>query len=510
MNSKVKKIFLIVPFVVAFFISLYFGLLITFSNTSNYRGVEENVIYSIQQVVADKPLYSHPETLPYAITQYTPLYYLFSAGVAKAFSLTPGEDVVEIYQVCRNVSLFFSVTLSSLMFFISRKVYSLNLSISAVIFVLSFILPMPWFFLVRPDVLSSLLLMTTGLFFMLHLQSRETDRKSIWFLFLCGVFGWLTFLAKQSGLIIFAAIIGYEVLHFRWKDILIAIAGFLISLVFTSILFQPFYSFFPFSSTLFYLNAIEGVNNGIDLNWARTVFLRYVNQSWIFILLMIIGVGVGFLVIRKQQVKIAPTVSFLFFVFIIILVYSLGAVLKYGSGENYMIDAHLLSLLLIGIAVSPNRAPGNSRLLSGIPPLVYVLCLLFCGITLRLVFDKYASVAYSSYSASNPYTSDLMGYLKGEMEIEEGTYIFTTNRLINNFLYDRVIFPQNEIVTCCAYPLKVFQYNDFQETVDRGIVKYVVLPRTKPLKGFLNVSFEDFRLVRTIDDYSIYVNPSSE
>jgi len=503
-NKEYFPTILFLPFIVAFCFGLYLGVLICFSQVSSYRGIEENVVYSIQQVVSNNPLYNNPEKIPFSITQYPPLYYLLCAAVVKALSITPGKNVIEIYQVCRIISLFCSLSLSSLLYWISRKILSLSSILSLIIFVISFLVPQPWFFLVRPDAMESLLLMISIALFLLTLKHQDDNLRRGLFLFACGIFCCLTFLAKQNGLIIFVLLIGFEIIRFKFKNALIIGLGSIFAIITTSIIFHPYYSFFPFSSELIYMNIIKGINNGISFKMAKTFYQLYFFENLPLILVAFISI----LIFLNQKHRNENSL-FLYFVFIFISVLSLFSMGKIGSAEHYMIDAVLISLLFIGISANKMDHINRPKFIPLIMSILYVLSLIFCISNLIERYQRYGTIAYNSYQEKNYYDNKLISYFDKVFLEDPSIYLITDNRLLNNYFYDKVVLPQREIVDCCTYPLKTFDYSDFQGLVDKMILKYLVIPEGLQLRNYLGVDLVNFSLIETMNGYDIYINNPS-
>ena len=110
-------------FVSLMLLNLILALIVTFSYNTDVRGVEPNVIYTIQSIhLNNSNLYTDPEQIPYAITQYMPLYYIVCDKVISFLRLSAGRDVYLIYMTCRFLSFFVSLWL---LFFIGKISYNI-------------------------------------------------------------------------------------------------------------------------------------------------------------------------------------------------------------------------------------------------------------------------------------------------------------------------------------------------------------------------------------------------
>lgn len=81
-----------------------------------YSWGEANVIYTIQDAMRGGVLYPHPEHPPFAITQYSPLYYIAVAEMANLLRLVPGEQVSQVYQAGRGLSVLMALLISGVVF----------------------------------------------------------------------------------------------------------------------------------------------------------------------------------------------------------------------------------------------------------------------------------------------------------------------------------------------------------------------------------------------------------
>jgi len=131
---------------------------IVFSQVVNVRGVEPNVLHSIQKLLAHEELYADPAAAPFDVVQYTPLYYYAVAGLARATGISDG-DVGRLYVLARLVSISFliaSLVLAQVL------VMALTGGARAAAIVSSAVLAIvtsPWQALARPDAMTAFLLM---------------------------------------------------------------------------------------------------------------------------------------------------------------------------------------------------------------------------------------------------------------------------------------------------------------------------------------------------------------
>src|SRR5215472_5037196 len=102
-SSRPGQIYLISGLVM-FLVTLMIRLDVVFSLNPDISGIEQNVIYTIQTFLSRGELYPDTYHIPFAITQYAPLYYYLCAGTARAFSIDPARDIHMLYIIGRTWS----------------------------------------------------------------------------------------------------------------------------------------------------------------------------------------------------------------------------------------------------------------------------------------------------------------------------------------------------------------------------------------------------------------------
>ena len=102
-----------------FGIYLIYRIVLIFYPQPDAGGVENNVIWFIQRLLDGRHLYTDPESPPYAVAQYTPLYYYITAGIGKIIGISP-EDVLSVFRLSRTVSLICNLGYAGLILLIIK------------------------------------------------------------------------------------------------------------------------------------------------------------------------------------------------------------------------------------------------------------------------------------------------------------------------------------------------------------------------------------------------------
>ena len=87
---------------------LYIAGLLLVSRSQDIYGIEQNVVYSLQLLFADKPLYTNPQEPPYNVVQYTPAYYGIADVLASIFRVS-ADNVYGVYLLARGLSISFGI-----------------------------------------------------------------------------------------------------------------------------------------------------------------------------------------------------------------------------------------------------------------------------------------------------------------------------------------------------------------------------------------------------------------
>jgi len=80
-----------------------FRFLLIFTYNGEIGGIDNNFVYAVIRSMAGFDIYPNPETFPYAINPYSPLYVNLCSFIGKIFNINI-EEPINIYRLCRAVS----------------------------------------------------------------------------------------------------------------------------------------------------------------------------------------------------------------------------------------------------------------------------------------------------------------------------------------------------------------------------------------------------------------------
>ena len=469
-------------------------------------GVESNVIYSLQRILAGYPLYTDPAAAPYSITQYTPLYYWLCWLVGIVVQVDPA-DVHQVYELSRGVSLLLNFLFALAAFVISKNIFHISKGLSFVVFTYTFVYLDEESFS-RPDSLYNLLfLITIGLFLKALLLGQRSSPK---YLIGASIAAVLTIFSKQSGAYLVVLLLVFIVFYLknaRWM--LVASATILFS----------FGGLFLLSSNgdlpTFLQNTVQGVNNGASVTWfAKRIMVehfqkeRFVNIVGLFLGLYYLATGADN---SKKFLGLSLLTSFAF---------ALVTSFKVGAAPNYFTEFIVLTVIATAVFVTSNGLAAKQTFLNQSLSYKPLFVLLFVLFTLppRLAGKIVKKAIDIENAGQHEYLSSeaVARFLYDDEALKPNEQVFVTTHVedyLNKFLYRNAIFPQKEIVI--ANPADSYDYTAFKRGLENGEVGYVIadirqnqidtLNRQARIKyNFLGNSFFQYVPIKEIEHYLIF------
>ena len=481
-------------------------LFLVFDYFPEIGGIESNVIYSLQRILAGYPLYTDPEAPPYSITQYTPLYYGIAWMVGKIFQVDP-SDVHAVYVLSRSLSLLFNLLFSGVVVLILYEIFSVNRLFCAVAFTYALVYLDEESYS-RPDSLYNLMVLTTILLFLKFLQ-KNTRRQR--YLLLSSAFSILTIFTKQSGIYVPVVLVFFllYVRNVRWVllSILVITVSFGILLFLCS----------GDNLTVFWQNTVQGVNNGVSLSWfaERVMIEHFQKERWINIL----GLLLGLFFWAKGS---TPAQQFLGIATLASFTFALITSVKIGAAPNYFTEFITLTVILAIVFIVHHDSIFSGQITSPgkhYKPLLYLLLVIFT-LPPRLAGKYVKKVAQMAHAGQQLYNNncEIAEYLYQEEGISAEDQVLVTTHVqdyLNKFLYRNVIFPQKEIVI--ANPPGTYDYSAFRQGIQDGSVGYVIASiaenhvdtvEAQPVIDFhfIDADFSNFIPIKAMHGYVIFRN----
>jgi hypothetical protein len=476
-------------------------------------GVETNVVYSIQTAIAGQQLYNDPMYLPFTITQYTPLYYDLCAVTAKLLNIDPATDVHSVYVIGRMWNILLNLLTAYAIYLICSNVFKLDQKLSVIAGLCTFVFIFRHDFSVRPDSLQNLFVIWAVYYFFIYLRNLQQKSKSVGYLTVALFLSVASIFAKQSGIQLPIIFMGFLLFTFNWR-------GFMLGSLICLLTFAGFYLYYYLQyEEAFFLNVVGGVANGITLRG----FLVWVIGAKPFVLKIFIPfLIVTFIIIKTKMIfKGSLEERFLafclagFFGFATVTGLKMGATAQYYGLFQYI--AWVLIFYYFGrkteifdkdsalLSLNQVKKGGVWVFLAGL----LAINTLYQFNMIRV--DEFKGRA--SLEAERQKTLNVAHFLKEDMALAPGEMVFANlsvaeRRGINNALFENVVVPQLEIVHFSMTPLKVFGFNQFDENLRSGKIKYII--DSDPVYHFIitdnfeRIKRDQYTLIKTVDNYSIY------
>lgn len=487
----------ITTLITGFILIIRFNLIQTY--ITDLAGIEQNVIYGIQRIILNKDLYTDPEKPPFAIIQYSPLYYYICAFIVKILNLysEPG-DLHKIYVISRSLSLFFGILCSYIFFYITQRHFSSKKFISLVGAFLVFIFQYEHHYAARPDSLLDACLL---LIILMILEFYTASVKSKW-LYIYGIvfLSFMAVLIKQSGIQIIILLVAFFILK---QDKVVVIHVLATTIVFSLIFF--FINKIVFGD-FFYKNVIDGIINGINIS---PMHKRILNRKEYYYVLALLC----FILIRAIKGSLETRLSFqeqlLLFISFGMFVFAFGISLKTGSTIQYFSSFQNTALLAFFCYVTQHKKEDYNFNIS-----FAVICItLFTFRGIDYFFYRNYQYLSTSYKTNNQelkadYNEQkkVSEYIAGRIKPDE--YIVVQQGLIAGYFNTTqyTLVPQQDILACCSYPLGVYNYSVLKSLIDQGKIKYIVLSKGSEMPIIAGLSFSEYSYKPHIDigKYTIF------
>ena len=426
---------------------------------TDVRGVESNVVYTLQRILAgNEHLYTDPAALPFAITQYTPLYYLLADGLLSALGIAPAD-----YRAVRTASRLLSVFLLLLTLYVFYRLLRTQLDLDReaglLLTLLAFAFPVPWYALTRPDVLVAFCLIASLSGMLAYVRTGRALP-----LLGAGLASFLAVFAKQNGILLPALFVPFLLFYRDVRGLAVYLAGVLGGAVAGVLWFV----LAGYGGEFVLANIVDGPDNG--LHFRKTLVKAYGNFAVTFAVFVVGSVPVlGWLVGRLRRDD-RPLVL-LAAACVLQFAFAAATAFKAGSAMNYFNEGLLVLLLLWGCYLKRFDFAAYR-----FPVRFYLLYfLLACGVAVTAAHvHRYFPSNLDAIVAQRQGDPDLDA-IEALLDRAPGdVYFYTEIRALNLRLPDRATMPQHEIVICCAYPRGVFDYTGLCRQFRDGRIRFIV------------------------------------
>ncbi|HRH36741.1 MAG TPA: glycosyltransferase family 39 protein [Flavobacteriales bacterium] len=455
------------------------------SYRTDIAGAEFNVVYGVQKVMLGRPLYEDPELPPFDIIQYTPLYYWVCGGVGKVLGIDP-MDPHKVFVLSRVLSLIFNAITVLLMYTAMVRVVARRYAAWAAL--LAFAAFSQHFFS-RSDALYALFFIAALHSFMHWLDGGEKRNIHLALTAVCAA---LSFMAKQTGVLIIGLIPLYLVLAREWRPLLryvILIAASLGACLLLIAAVVPF--------DLFIKNTVQGLMNGTS-----TRFLEVLVQPHLYVYYIGWHIASLLLIVPLWRSH-RPLLRFFAVALPVSLVFSFVTATKSGSDFNYFFENMVLCFMALALYFAHGEAQRAAterwrRMQRWIAMATMVYGLAFAVHRTRM-FRDWSLHHNDPVELLAGYNEDLQvrEVLKGELGLRADEGVFITYRgYLEHLMVGQSMLTQKDIIEWSVVP--PFDYTRFDRAMRDGSIRYVISEEPVETLHFLGRSYTGFHQVRHI------------
>jgi hypothetical protein len=456
-------------------------------------GFDTNVLFTIGKYLKTGELYTNPNTAPFDIAQYMPLYYEVVAFIGRVARI-PYDDHVSLMILARMVSVGASLLSLTTFILIARRHLGISLLSALAAVSIAYVAASPWLFTARPD---SLALLVTS--FALFLTLEALSKPSLILCLLATLAAFAAVCTKQSAVIVFLFVNGALLLDPRTRRY--ALGSLLVAAVATGIICWHYGRFFP-------ANVVDGLNNGIALSWTwEYTYFPYFSQWYCFT--VVVGAFLlasllpgGTVTCNQRLILVFSLTTFGFNVL---------TALKWGSTPNYFIEFNFCAGLLAAALCSTKEERSTSLRFSNLAPVFLISYAILVPVHLvqELYWNYWLKINPSS-SFTRPVEAfqwsnfqPLKAMIKTDSLFKEGGHILSFSKPMTLVCSDVCIIPQIEVAERC-YKQKAWDNHEFARMVREGQVKFIISEKPELQKEFLGVSLHQFKLTTELSGLYVF------
>lgn len=478
---------------VLFALNLAYKFGLAFSWAPELGGFERNVIWGVQQIMKGKPLYTNPESLPFAVIQYMPFYYHLVAFLAKIFQIDP-QKVHSLYVCGRLFSLLLSLGSVALVFVLATRRFRVGRLTALAVCFFIFCLMEKFSVAARPDALKAFCFLSASCFFIWRgpLSAQSVGFHALGFLFALGAF-----MSKQDGLVALGVLPLTLLLFGHTRSFLFY--GLLATAALAILIFSLQYVY----DKQFLANVAGGLQNGISISWFIGSFNGYFSAlAVVFGLAMVLA----YEFFRESDWSLRVLASAWFCSFFPALFFSL----KYGSGPNYFFEATLIAGLFLAIWLDKVRfsalfvrKESYAAFLSVAAGLYFLIPALNWSTS---IFLNQETELKSGYLAQEKAVKLAENKLPGSGKI----LVLTQKQWLEYYtclLSEKVACPQRDVSIQMFDAGKTDQARALQFALDQGQIQAILADKNSS-PSFLNLDFSAFEKKDEIGDLSLWLQKS--
>ena len=463
------------------------------------RGVEMNVVFSVQKLLLGKSLYSDPSDVQFDVTQYSPAYYYIVRVLASMLGLA-ADDAQSLTALGRGLSVVIALVTAGLVVIWARRVFAVSSRDALIVAGYGLVATSPWWFIARPDALLELCVVAGA---WCATEARPEEPRRFWTWTLASVAaGWLAMLTKQNGAVVLLFPLLMPAVSRRWAAFSAVAIG-ILALVAATAWAAP-----HLLGPWVWANVVDGIKQPLSFFEAVTRVYTPLFTRHGFVLALLCFVTMRWAIERSWSRAILVLIGML------VITGGAGVVtaLKKGASENYLNELLILGPVAIAVAFGrPKNAAAAARVefagLRGVLAMWLVVTFgwfafehmyfVVYGRSENFSFRPLARVQFASYEPAR-------AWLRPRLNAGPDTWFLSFELAVNNLIPDRALIPQKEIAMY-AFDQHHLDYRKFGELLRAGKVPFAVSDAGGLPTTFLGADLSPFELVQNDGALRFYV-----
>jgi len=470
----------------AILVMIVYRILVIFSANAEVAAIDNNFVYAVIRRLGGYELYGNPETSPYAINLYPPLYYNFCTAVARLLHVHTDEPL-NVFRVCRAVSLLCDVVTCMFLYRSLRKNLGTqkHLAIMATASLAAIFCHLGYTFS-RSD--SLMLAFYAGFFYLLTRPSLLQKKINLVTLAIISV---ACLFSKQNGIILPLLAVSWLWIHNARKSVVMYLLFYAVSLIAV---------YFVYTGILHYdylqQNNVRALQNRIDFSWFYTdIFKRMMNSLWVLPVYIALIFS-----LRAWMKPSGNTVKSLSVIFLVQFTFSLFTSFKWGSGVSYFNESFYLSCFILCLVLNSVSAAFLKT--------CYVLFLpLFLLFIIHTCAQGYLFFLQNKEQKMADYRQqiEIRNYLRPRLQDNLVFNLGDANAsFLKVILFRESAVPNLDMVNCCLLPDHTFDYSMLKKDFFTGHIAYLIKNANDPTESVWGIPLQQYRKDTTIGRFDIY------
>jgi hypothetical protein len=475
------------------------GAWIVFSGVPTVRGVDLNVVLTLQKTLHGLPLYTDTAAPPFDIAQYSPLYYLLTLGVCAVLGVG-GDDAAVVLMLGRVLSTLSTIVAIVMLVRFGRRSLDVPASLGLGAAGFAVVVTAPWLFLARPDAMALAMTLAALILMARSVQPGAGPALTV----LTAIVAVAALFTKQSAIQIVPIVLVFYALLGRWSLAAVFAGAYAASA-------GAAWTLATWRWPVFAANVIGGVDNGISLfNAFDKTYAGFFPLHGALLAMLLIGLS--------RWVRRPMTWQAAFFLAALpgLLLVATATALKDGSASNYYNEFLFVGALAAAKLLHEARTEAAAAARpTALAPARVVAAFFICWLPFHVVMEVRSSwwrritpgvsLVTPDYSLWSSDYDRLRRVVDDELPAGGRRWLLAFLLPANTAVPTRMLFPQKEIARA-LFERDVVDYSAFRSLAEGDGIGLILMPAGGPAPPaeFLGVTMPPVSPIAVVGPFRVY------